>query len=305
VRTTSFSLAAMGLLASAALADCSGSAVVPDPAPPGASAASIAVPHSGSALVYVADAKNSVVAVFDRDGTQVGSITNGLHYPYGIFVDSSHNLWVANGGDSNVLEYARGGTSPIATLADGQAYTEDVSICPNGDLYVATLFGGVTKYVGRKHHMAGSLSYEGTVFQFVTCDRAGNVFATGVLGTNGSVIEFPGGQASGAHMLPITSAGNLGGIKPDNAGNLLVYGEPEGTVAEYTEAGVPTGIEYKPADQWYDFALSRDGKILLGGDQTANVGVSVTFPGGKSRKTYKGKFGTVWGVAFDPGQKGI
>jgi hypothetical protein len=253
-------------------------------------------------LVYVSDAASSFISVFDRNGNKIGRITQGLTYPAGLFVDAQHNLWVANGGDSSVLEYARGGTTPIATFADGSAYTQDVTICPNGDVFVATLLGGITKYTGKKHHLSGSLSYYGGQFQFVTCDEAGNVFATGVVGTNGTVIEFPGGRQKGANMLPISSLGNLGGIKPDNAGNILVSGVYGATVTEYTEAGKPTGVQINTQDGWLDIALTRNGNLLLGSDGAANAGVSVTFPGDKPRVTYRDSFSSVWGVAFDPGQ---
>jgi hypothetical protein len=261
-------------------------------------------PKAGGALVYVADAAKSLIGVFDGNGKLIGTITRGLNYPYGIFVDRHHNLWVANGGNSNVLEYARGGTTPIATLPDGSAYTQDVTICPNGNIYVATLLDGITIYSGRKHHMSGTLDYYGAQFQFVTCDKLGNVFASGVLGTFGNIMEFPRGQEQGARSLPISSPGNLGAVKPDNAGNILVC-DAGATVAEFTEDGYPTGKAIESNDRWYDIALSRDGKVLLGGDQSANVGVSVTWPGDKPRVTYKDSFSAVWGVAFDPGQRGI
>jgi hypothetical protein len=260
---------------------------------------------AGGSLVYVTDAAKSLIAVFDAKGKRIRTITRGLNYPYGIFVDRRQNLWVANGGDSNVLEYARGGTTPIATLSDGSAYTQDVTICPNGNIYVATLLDGITIYSGPKHRMSGTLEYYGAQYQFVTCDKLGNVFASGVLGTFGNVMEFPDGQEKGARSLPIQSPGNLGAVKPDNAGNILVC-NPAGTVTEYTEDGYPTGEQIETNDQsWYDIALSRDGKILLGGDQSTNVGVSVTWPGDKPRVTYRDSFSAVWGVAFDPGQKGI
>jgi hypothetical protein len=258
---------------------------------------------ANGSLVYVSDTAKNLIAVFDRSGTVIGTITQGLKYPSGLFVDSAHNLWVANAGDSNVLEFARGGTKPIATLSDGSAYTQDVTICPNGNIYVATLLGAITEYTGKKHRMAGSLGYDGMEFQFVTCDRAGNVFATGVLGTNGQVVEFAGGTSSGAKLLPINSPGNLNGIKPDNAGNILVVFGP--TVNEYTEDGNPTGVEIPMNGNWLDIALSRDGKVLLGANETANAGTAVTFPGGKPRATYSDSFSQVWGVAFDPGQKGM
>ena len=248
-------------------------------------------------LVYVSDGTRNLVAVFDRDGRQVGTITKDLSGPRGIFVDANHNLWIANQGPSNVLMFARGATSPSAILRDASNAPDDVTVCPDGSVYVANVINGIAVYTGPKHHFARSMNFDAAQFAFVTCDAAGNVFATGVVGTFGTVIEFPGGHKSGAHLLPISSPGNLGGIKPDNAGRLLVvFGD---AVLEYTEAGAPTGVQIQEG-LGPDIALDRAGKTLLAGNQSANDAVSVTFPGGKPGVAYKDDFSQVFGVAIDP-----
>lgn len=252
-------------------------------------------------LVYVSDGTRNLVAVFDRDGRQVGTITKDLKGPRGIFVDRNHELWIANQGPSNVLMFARGATSPSLILHDGSNAPDDVTVCPDGTVYVANIINGIAAYTGPKYHFARSMNFDAAAFTFVTCDAAGNVFATGVVGTLGTVIEFPRGHESGAHLLPISSPGNLGGIKPDNAGNLLVV--KGNAVLEYTEAGAPTGIQIERG-LGPDIALDRAGKTLLGAHQGANDAVSVTFPGGKALVTFKDKFSQVFGVAFDPGQSG-
>jgi hypothetical protein len=253
-------------------------------------------PHRS--LVYLSDGRRSFIAVFDRDGRLVREITKGLRYPRGIFVDSRHNLWVANQGPSTILEYPRGATTPSVTLHDQQNTPDDVAVCPNGNVYVANIIGGITVYTGPKHRRSGSLDLDAAAFTFDTCDAAGNVFATGVVGSNGTVIEFPGGKESGAHLLPISSPGNLNGIKPDKADNILVsFGS---TVNEYTEGGSPTGVSIQTNGDWFDIALDRAGDELLGADQSANDGVSLSFPGGKLGVMYKDAFSQVWGVAIDP-----
>ena len=73
---------------------------------------------AGAQLVYVSDGRNNLIDIFDRNGRQVGEITTGLNAPAGLFVDASHNLWVANGGANNVLVFPRGSTAPTQTLTD-------------------------------------------------------------------------------------------------------------------------------------------------------------------------------------------
>ncbi len=72
---------------------------------------------SGS-LLYVSDTESGDVYVFNYPkGTPAGTIT-GLTDPGGECVDAKGNVFVTNTGGSNVLEYAHGGTAPIATLKD-------------------------------------------------------------------------------------------------------------------------------------------------------------------------------------------
>ena len=75
---------------------------------------------------------------------------------------------------------------------------------------------------------------------FLTCDTAGNVFVallTGESVGDGVVIEFPHGESKGAKDLGIVLQ-SPGGIKPDNAGNLLRH-RPNWShvITEYTENG--------------------------------------------------------------------
>jgi hypothetical protein len=263
-----------------------------------------------TALVYIADQASNLVVVFDRNGTETGTIASGLDYPQGLFVDGKHNLWVANRGASNVLEFARGASTPRRTLSDPGAQPEDVTICPNGTVYVANILttsggGNIAVYAGGSLQPTGTLSYDlGNVF-YVTCDAVGNVFAGQLFGSNGTVVEFPGGQQSGATMLPIFTGGNPGGIKPDAAGNLL-FSDSGGSVTEYTEAGTPTGNVIHTGGGWTDIALDRKGNVVLGADGSIGGGASLEFPSGAHRPSYKSiHISQPTGAAFDPGQEGI
>lgn len=297
---TTRALACATLTAGSLLTGCARNefgATPPSPALPPARAARPAM-----ALVYVSDDKRNVVSVFDESGKPAATIATGLNYPQGLYVDGAHDLWVANQGDSDVLEYKRGASSPIARLADNNNLPNDVTMCPDGTIYVANVFspnggGDITVYAPAKHRVSRTLGYANSEFTFVTCDAKGNVFATGVTGTLGSVIVFPGGHQKSAKMLPITGGGNLGGIKVDRGGNLLVD-DPSGTVSEYTPPGKPTGLVVRTAG-WSDIALDAAGTTLFGADIAAQRGIAVSFPGGSLRHTYRGGFQSVVGIAVD------
>ena len=182
-------------------------------------------------------------------GELVGQITNGLVEPQGLFVDASRNLWVAN--FNNVLVYPRGGLSPSATLMDSVGYPVDVTVCPNGTAYVADFYNysnsnvaSIQVYPPGNTSPSATLNYSSDFRNpFLTCDAAGNVFAAILTGDSvgdGRVIEFPLGQQRGVKDLGIVLQ-SPGGIKPDNAGNLLVTDLIGHTITEYAESGSPTG----------------------------------------------------------------
>jgi hypothetical protein len=253
-------------------------------------------------LVYVSEESANGIGVFRFDGKRVGTITKRVNYPQGLFADAQGTLYVANRGSSDVLLFKRGARSPFKTLSDGGEQPEDVTVCPDGTVYVANILGAsggggdITVYEHASRHPTRTLEYSGGFFFFLTCDAQGNVFTTLVLGTTGTVVEFPGGQQSGAVQLPIFFGGNPAGIVADSAGNLLVAGQGDG-VEEFTESGTATGLQIA-ATGLNQIALSPDGTLLLGA--TTKGASQYTFPGGKLDHTYRSS-GSPIGAAFDPG----
>ena len=69
-------------------------------------------------LLYITDVgTNAVYAYSYPKGTLLGTLT-GFDAPFGECVDNKGDVFIANIEASNILEYAHGGTSPIATLSD-------------------------------------------------------------------------------------------------------------------------------------------------------------------------------------------
>lgn len=74
---------------------------------------------SGEDLLYASDNTGNQVYVFSYpDAKLVGTLT-GFYSPVGECVDKAGNIWVVNQVPSEVIEYAHGGTTPIATLTAG------------------------------------------------------------------------------------------------------------------------------------------------------------------------------------------
>ena len=68
--------------------------------------------------------------------TPIRTVTQGLVEAGGIAVDSSGNVYVANGSAGNVLEFAPGGESLVQTYSQDLVHPIDVAVA-NGTLYVA------------------------------------------------------------------------------------------------------------------------------------------------------------------------
>jgi streptogramin lyase len=291
-----FLAAAAAAIAGAALAPTARAAIVH----------SVSLGSPGSAFdakgmsLYVSSVDGRVY-VYKQGGHLVRALKSGLNYPQGLYVDKQGVLYVANRGASNVLEFKRGRMKPFATLSDGNEQPMDVTLCPDGTVYVANILnasggsGDIAVYSGGSSSPTGHLTYLNANPFYLSCDRAGNLFATEVVGSTGTVVEFPGGSDSGAKQLPITFGGNPAGIAATANGNLLLaYGQG---LEEFTEAGQPTGFSLKTLG-FQQIALDAAGSLVLGA--AGQTGALYTFPQGQLLHQYLSK-GTVLGVAFDSG----
>jgi hypothetical protein len=133
---------------------------------------------SGSDLLYIGSA-NAVYVFTYPGGKPVGTLT-GFDDPVGLCSDAKGNVWITNADNSNgngyLLEYAHGGTSPIATLADPKNEPVACSIDPTtGNLAVASVWEDIAIYPDAQ----GSPTHYPTVEedQTITYDASGNVYS--------------------------------------------------------------------------------------------------------------------------------
>lgn len=267
-----------------------------------------------TALVYVSDRTNNLIDVFDRSGHLQYTITNGLNEPAGLFVDAQHNLWVANPGANDVLVFPRGSMAPARTLNDTNQ-PNDVAVCGDGTAFVADSLnqGGVAVYPpGRKaptRRLVAQQSGAGGIEFYVTCDDAGNIFATGYIGAS----PFPAttgwrhGRESGYYLFP-QQAWSSSGIKATTAGTLLIatYVNSKPAVVEFTQVGKRTRRSIHTggtgSDLWGDIALNADQTVVFGVDTPRDAVLARKFPGGALQRTYtNANLAQPEGVAVDPG----
>jgi hypothetical protein len=85
-----------------------------------------------------------VVAIYDLAAfgvPKIGEISEGVESPFGVVVDATGNVYVANSHvgqktPGNVTIYPAGATSPSLTLSDGLQSPVGLALDTNGDLYV-------------------------------------------------------------------------------------------------------------------------------------------------------------------------
>lgn len=153
-------------------------------------------------LLYVANYFAAVNVYNFRTLALVGTLS--VYYPGGECTDESGNVFITSVKGSSIVEYAHGGTTPIATLTDSSFYPDDCFIdTASGNLCVANLDGGVGGSSGNlsiyRHAEAPPQSYVDAnpyddEYFACTYDGDGNAFVD-VSGPDGHLVfdELPVG----------------------------------------------------------------------------------------------------------------
>ena len=243
-------------------------------------------------LLYVTDPIDWDVLVYDyRSGKQVGMLSSGLDDPQGLCVDKSGNVWVANSGGYNMVEFPHGVKTPIATLDDNSYEPVSCSINPrNGDLAVGNILyfregieGNVTVFkgaagTGTLYSVAAMYSY-----YFVGYDNQGNLFFDGtnaLPGANGQFeyAELPSGSAT-AQSITLTggSVKSPGNVQWD--GKEIAVGDQANAVIYQTSGSKIVG--QTPLTGSSDITqYFIQGKTVIGPDPGNDAVEYFHYPGG-------------------------
>lgn len=138
-------------------------------------------------LLYLSDDGDGNVYVYSFPAAMLQGTLTGLSFPTGECVDKAGDVWIVEEGTNDIVEYAHGGSVPIATLTDPNNAPEGCSVDPTtGNLAVAnaqTLSAGPGS-VGVYAHAQGTPTlYTDSQMKFVlfvTYDDTGNLYADGV-----------------------------------------------------------------------------------------------------------------------------
>ncbi|MBV8171050.1 MAG: SBBP repeat-containing protein [Candidatus Eremiobacteraeota bacterium] len=177
-------------------------------------------PPAHTQQLYVTDVVANAVYIFPLTATGAAAPTatiqgaaTGLSSPFGVAVDSSGNVYVANEGSSSITEYAAGTsgnvapTKTISGASTGMLDIRGIAVDSSGNIYVGDttahaiwIFGAAqTGNVAPASSIVGAattLSFPGGV----AVDASGKVYV---------------GDQTGAAILEWT-AGHTGNVAPDN-----------------------------------------------------------------------------------------
>jgi hypothetical protein len=95
-------------------------------------------------ILFVADPQNNQILMYNpktANPKPEGSITNGIDYAFGVAVDKSGKLYVANllGGNGSVTVYPKGAKSPSLTITNGINGPYGIGVDSKGDVFVTNL----------------------------------------------------------------------------------------------------------------------------------------------------------------------
>jgi hypothetical protein len=160
---------------------------------------------SNSKLLYVSREGVNVVTILSfPTGNQVGQLS-GFLAPWGLCSDPQGNVFVVDALAQDIVEFAHGGTTPIATLLDTGNAPNGCAVDPvSGNLAVAG--GGPFNKIPA--NIAIFTAAQGTptvysntqAFQYIYCtyDGSGNVFTVDVYNKPGNAVltELPSGSST-------------------------------------------------------------------------------------------------------------
>ncbi len=206
--------------------------------------------------------------------------TNPLSYPRGLAVDSKGNLWVANSGDNNVLEFSPGYSLQTAgTITEGVSNPTGVAFDPIGNLWVANYGAGgsVTEYTAGKQVTNNTITNGILGPGAIAIDGLGNILVENDY-VNLTVYAQPSSFAAPTLLRTINIGQSVYGVTVAEGNfaigsNNAVYFGAETSVLESGSIC----CNYNPNDTGFALAADNKGNIYQG---DLNGVVNVEFPDG-------------------------
>jgi hypothetical protein len=195
------------------------------------------------ALLYVSDTVSGDVYVFSYPKGKLQQTLTGFADPAGECVDANGDVFIANTGDSNIVEYAHGGTAPLATLKDKGYFPFGCSVDPTTGNLAVTNFsttgsasGDVAIYKkakGRAKHYADRLMQNPLLCGY---DSSGNLFVDGLAQSSTVVSELAHGAANLSDIVLDRTIYNPGGVQWDGK-HVAIGDQSSNTIYQFRVKG--------------------------------------------------------------------
>jgi hypothetical protein len=249
------------------------------------------LPEGGGDLLYVSSYTSSAVKSYTWPKlTHIGTLRHFTEQD-GLCADAKGDIFVVNTNANNIVEYAHGGTKPIATLADLPKYYP--AFCAvdrtTGDLAVTNFpygpYGSVTGNLVIYHHARGTpkaYTFSGIYYYYMCAyDDHGNLVVDG--SSSNAVVTLatmPHGESALRLLTLNQDLAFPGGVQWD--GKYWAIGDQRGNVYRFDIKGT-TGTKVgttvlNGANGVYDFYIAK-GQIIAP-EYGANQAQVFAYPGG-------------------------
>lgn len=270
-------------------------------------------------VVYVSDQLNNVINVFAgkfAGQAPCGQIYSGLHVPLGLYVEpTTHDLYVANDGDFNILVFHRNQTDPYNAYVDpNNEVPSDVAVANDGTIIAINSNQAINPQEGSistwlKGPNGGTfvgnfLFRNGDFGSFITSQKHGKLFYDVDDQNTGQFslwsLKCPLGHCGTQTQVAGTSNNGLAGLASDADDDLIVGDEAQPGLIETFELPNPIPSTFAVTGNPVGIALSASDKHLFvvafmsGGDGAEEY----TYPGGLLVGTVKSF--APYGIAVDP-----
>ncbi|HZV77777.1 MAG TPA: hypothetical protein VFF63_08485 [Candidatus Babeliales bacterium] len=252
-------------------------------------------------LLYVTDVGTNLVDVYTYpQGAPVGSLS-GFHSPVRDCSDTAGNVYITNTIAQTILEYAHGGTSPIAIFSDTGFLPQDCAVDPVTGTLAVTNYGpkgsntgSVAIYKSGAHSPKIYQARGVQAYLFCAYDDAGDLFVDGLNHSYDFVlIELPKGATAFERIKLHQSFTGWGGVQW--TGSYVAIGDGSTTVYEFaidgTKAIEEKAVTLHHAINVVQFCLDSSTFVAPDGPNGGNHDVGVWSGGGRLKKTIgKGVF---------------
>ena len=157
-------------------------------------------------------------------------VSSGISFPYGVAVDSSGNVYIADSGNSAVREWSAA-SNTVTTFVLGLNGPSSVAVDSSGNVYIAETFNNAVKEWIRVSNTVITLVSSGLSYPYgVAVDGKGNVYIADT--GNNAIKEW---VAAGNTVITLVSSGlsDPRGVAVDGSGNVYIADTYNNAIKEW------------------------------------------------------------------------